>query len=184
MWISKPFHIKVLWLSEEPLGLDLARHGDDTAHEAVGSCLFCRQDDPSANRIWRQNETCFARYDNFPASDGHTEIVPKRHVESFFDLTQQELQDAFALILAVREDLARRFRPHGYTIGVNEGRAAGRTIDHLHIHVIPRKFGDVPDPRGGIRQIMPECFPDMWTGSPGQGTSSSSLGAVQPVVSQ
>jgi diadenosine tetraphosphate (Ap4A) HIT family hydrolase len=93
---------------------------------------------------------------------GHSEIIPKRHVESFFDLTPIEVQDAFALILKVRQELCTRFQPPGYTIGVNEGKAAGRTVDHLHIHVIPRYFGDVPDPRGGIRQVLPNFFPDQW----------------------
>ncbi|MEH0826780.1 MULTISPECIES: HIT family protein [unclassified Micromonospora] len=125
-------------------------------------CLFCRQDDARLNRISHRNETCFARLDNFPAAEGHTEVVPKRHVESFFDLTSEELQDAFALILAVRADLSQRLRPEGWTIGVNEGRAAGRSVDHLHIHVIPRRFGDVEDPAGGIRQILPNCDPDAW----------------------
>ena len=125
-------------------------------------CLFCRQDDARLNQISHRNATCFARLDNFPASEGHTEIVPKRHVESFFDLTAEELQDAFALILAVRADLSQRLQPEGWTIGVNEGRAAGRSVDHLHIHVIPRRFGDVEDPAGGIRQILPNCDPDAW----------------------
>lgn len=130
--------------------------------DLLPDCLFCRQEDPRLNRISHRNATCFARLDNFPASEGHTEIVPKRHVESFFDLTAAELHDAFSLILAVRADLSLRLRPEGYTIGVNEGRAAGRSIDHLHIHVIPRSFGDVENPAGGIRQILPNCDPDAW----------------------
>ncbi|MFY1636221.1 HIT family protein [Solwaraspora sp. WMMB335] len=135
----------------------------DVSDDPSVDCLFCRRDDPQLNRISHQNLTCFARLDNFPATEGHTEIVPKRHVESFFDLTPQELQDAYALILTVRTDLARRLRPQGYTIGINEGRAAGRSIDHLHIHVIPRRFGDVEDPAGGIRQVLPNCDPQAWT---------------------
>ncbi|HET8721998.1 MAG TPA: HIT family protein [Nitrospira sp.] len=126
-------------------------------------CLFCRRDDPSLNHVSHENATCFARYDNFPAAEGHSEIVPKRHVESLFDLTPAEVRDAFTLILAVRDELWTRFQPPGYTIGVNEGKAAGRTIDHLHIHVIPRYFGDVPDPRGGIRQVLPNFFPERWS---------------------
>nr|MDT0660927.1 HIT family protein [Micromonospora sp. DSM 115978] len=134
----------------------------DVSEDLSADCLFCRQDDARLNRISHQNATCFARLDNFPASEGHTEIVPKRHVESFFELTPEELKDAYALILTVRVDLSRRFQPQGYTIGINEGRAAGRSVDHLHIHVIPRWFGDVEDPAGGIRQILPNCDPDAW----------------------
>lgn len=136
------------------------------------NCLFCRQDDPRLNQISHRNATCFARLDNFPATEGHTEIVPKRHVESFFDLTSEELQDAFALILAVREDLSRRLHPEGYTIGVNEGRAAGRSIDHLHIHVIPRRFGDVENAEGGIRRVLPNCDPDLWRAATNTATAN------------
>jgi len=130
-------------------------------------CLFCQLNDTSINTILFQNRTCYVRYDNFPAAQGHVEIVPKRHVESFFDLTPRELRDAYALILEARGTLDRTTpAPQGYTIGVNEGMAAGRTIDHLHIHLIPRRTGDVTDPRGGIRQILPNSNPDEWS-SPG-----------------
>lgn len=134
----------------------------DLAENLSLNCLFCRQDDVRLNQISHQNATCVARLDNFPATEGHTEVLPRRHIESFFDLTPEELQDAFALILKVRADLSRRLQPQGYTIGINEGRAAGRSIDHLHIHVIPRRFGDVTNPAGGIRQILPHCDPGVW----------------------
>lgn len=140
-------------------------------------CLFCRQTDDRLNRISHQNATCFARLDNFPATDGHTEVIPKRHVESFFDLTPEELRDAFDLILRVRDDLTRRLQPHGYTIGINEGRAAGRSIDHLHIHIIPRRFGDVADPAGGIRQLFPNCDPVAW-----QAATDAALGLRDRVL--
>lgn len=136
-------------------------------------CLFCRRDDEQLNRISHQNSTCFARLDNFPAAEGHTEIVPKRHVESFFDLTPQEVLDAYELILTVRNDLGESLGPDGFTIGVNEGRAAGRSIDHLHIHVIPRRFGDVEDPAGGIRQILPNCDPQTWMAATAQALDKS-----------
>ncbi|MFY1650711.1 HIT family protein [Solwaraspora sp. WMMB762] len=134
----------------------------DVSEDLLVDCLFCRRDDEQLNRISHENATCFARLDNFPAAEGHTEIVPKRHIESFFDLTPQELQDTYELILMVRNDLTGKLRPDGYTIGINEGRAAGRSVDHLHVHVIPRWFGDVEDPAGGIRQILPNCDPQTW----------------------
>ncbi|WFE27978.1 HIT family protein [Solwaraspora sp. WMMD791] len=134
----------------------------DLHEDLPADCLFCRRDDRQLNCVSHENATCFARLDNFPAAEGHTEIVPKRHIESFFGLTPQEVRDAYELILVVRDDLAARLRPDGYTIGINEGRAAGRSIDHLHIHVIPRRFGDVEDPAGGIRQILPNCDPQAW----------------------
>lgn len=132
-----------------------------TPEEEEGlDCLFCNT---GASRIAMENGTFYARYDNFPASAGHVEIVPKRHVESFFGLTPAEVTDAYSLIAAVREALDAEHQPDGYTIGINEGRAAGRTIDHLHIHLIPRHHGDVPDPRGGIRRALPNGDPDRWT---------------------
>jgi len=128
-------------------------------------CLFCLKYSSQHNTIMIQNKSFFARYDNFPAAQGHVEIVPKRHVASFFDLTETEIREAFKLLLEAKEQLAVEYKPAGYTIGVNEGEAAGRSIDHLHIHLIPRYHGDVADPRGGIRQILPNCDPDLWASS-------------------
>ncbi|MEU5068828.1 HIT family protein [Streptomyces virginiae] len=130
--------------------------------QTPSDCLFCKQNQPDLNQIMSENKTFYARYDNFPATEGHVEIVPKRHVESFFDLTTKEVKDAYGLILSVKKTLSDKHDPDGYTIGINEGRAAGRTIDHLHIHLIPRRFGDVQDPRGGIRRAVPNCDPDQW----------------------
>ncbi|MEU1071885.1 MULTISPECIES: HIT domain-containing protein [unclassified Streptomyces] len=126
-------------------------------------CLFCRQADPEANRIMAENATCFARWDNYPAAPGHAEIVPKRHVESFFALTTDEITDMHWLLKAIRARIDDQHHPDGYTIGVNEGRAAGRTIDHAHLHLIPRWHGDVDDPRGGIRHVLPGTDCDQWT---------------------
>lgn len=133
-----------------------------TADAPPIGCLFCLRDDENLNTIIDANETCYARLDNFPATPGHVEIVPKRHVESFFDLSESEIIDAYALMRAVEKELFALHGPGGYTIGVNEGKVAGRSIDHLHIHLIPRYEGDVTDPRGGIRQIVPNFDPDTW----------------------
>ena len=133
------------------------RHGLSTP-----GCLFCEQNRPDLNNIFMENETCFARFDNFPATEGHAEIIPKRHVVSFFELSQREVSDAYALLVRAKTRLQEEHDPDGYTIGINEGRAAGRTVDHLHIHLIPRSFGDVRDPRGGIRQVVPNFTPDDW----------------------
>jgi diadenosine tetraphosphate (Ap4A) HIT family hydrolase len=129
-------------------------------HEA--GCIFCRMNDPELNRLLAVYDTCYARWDNFPAAKGHVEIVPKRHVESFFDLDADELPELYELIKVTQKHLSREYSPAGYTIGVNEGRAAGRTIDHLHIHIIPRYVDDVSDPRGGIRNVLPGVSPDLW----------------------
>jgi diadenosine tetraphosphate (Ap4A) HIT family hydrolase len=134
------------------------------ARPATGgtTCLFCRVDDESVNNIMVQSENFYVRYDNFPATDGHVEIVPKRHVESFFDLTSAEVGEAYGLMRQVRQRLRDNYRAEGYTIAVNDGRAAGRTVDHLHIHIVPRRTGDVPDPRGGFRRALPNFDPDRW----------------------
>ncbi|MFF1477373.1 HIT family protein [Streptomyces sp. NPDC058301] len=141
-----------------------------------GTCLFCEQDRPDLNRIMKQNKTFYARYDNFPAAEGHVEIVPKRHVESFFHLTARELRDAYSLIQLAQESISDEHHPDGYTIGINEGRAAGRTIDHLHIHLIPRHYGDVEDPRGGIRKAVPNCEPDEWMPEPSETPAEPAAG--------
>lgn len=133
----------------------------DTPRSMVG-CLFCRFEDRSVNTIFAQSENFYARLDNFPAVDGHVEIVPKKHIVSFFELTHDEIAEAYGLMTKAQKMLFERYRPAGYTIGINEGRAAGRSVDHLHIHLIPRHMGDVADPRGGIRQILPNCRPDDW----------------------
>lgn len=125
-------------------------------------CLFCQADDPSLNRILCQNDLFFARFDNFPANPGHIEIVPRRHVVSFFDLDEHEVLSAYTLMREARDLIDEKYFPEAYTIGVNDGKAAGRSIDHLHIHLIPRHHGDVDDPRGGIRRAAPNSDPDAW----------------------
>ncbi|RCG31866.1 HIT family protein [Sphaerisporangium album] len=144
------------------LGFRFAAFRRPKGDRTVTTCLFCHKDDPSLNRVMCENSNFYSRYDNFPATPGHIEIVPKRHVISFFDLSQREIKSAYSLIRQSQQILDRAHSPDGYTIGVNEGVAAGRSVDHLHIHVIPRYMGDVPDPRGGIRQIVPNCDPDAW----------------------
>jgi len=121
-------------------------------------CLFCERHDTTKHKIIAENEHAYARWDNFPVSDGHAEVVPKRHVVSFFQLTEQELLSMFSLLRIVVKKLEPHpayFIPNGYTIGINEGEAAGRTVHHCHMHLIPRYKGDVPNPRGGIRNIIP-----------------------------
>ena len=100
-------------------------------------------------------DTAVAVLDGFPIAEGHSLIIPKRHVELLFELPEDELLQAWSLVAKVRELLKRKYQPDGFNIGVNEGLAAGQTISHAHIHVIPRRTGDVPDPRGGIRWVIP-----------------------------
>ncbi len=135
---------------------------ENEAEPVTAECLFCHFDDASVNDVLFEGREIYVRWDNFPAAKGHVEVVPKRHVESYFSLTASEHAEVYALIKRAWHEIEEQFQPDGCTIGVNEGQAAGRTIDHLHIHLIPRYEGDVPDPRGGIRHVLPGTNPDEW----------------------
>jgi len=101
------------------------------------------------------NRLAFAIWDGFPVSPGHALVVPRRAVSSWWEATENERQDLVALIDEVKRLIEERFAPDGFNVGFNSGAAAGQTVDHLHLHVIPRYAGDVADPRGGIRHVVP-----------------------------
>ena len=101
------------------------------------------------------NALAFAIRDGFPVSPGHTLIVPRRLVATWFDATREEQVAMLELIDVVKALLDAELRPDGYNIGINAGAAAGQTVMHLHLHLIPRFAGDVPDPRGGVRHVIP-----------------------------
>lgn len=94
--------------------------------------------------------------DGFPISEGHTLIIPKRHIASFFECTAEERSALFTALDLARQELDHSLSPDGYNIGINDGPAAGQTVGHLHIHLIPRYRGDQTDPRGGVRWIFPD----------------------------
>jgi diadenosine tetraphosphate (Ap4A) HIT family hydrolase len=126
---------------------------------ALTDCPFCGI---SESRIVGENEHAVWIYDGFPVSPGHSLVIPKRHVRSFFDITVEERESLFAL-LDHAKGLADKVRnPHGFNIGINDGPAAGQTVPHLHIHLIPRFNGDQKDPRGGVRWVIPEKA-DYWS---------------------
>jgi diadenosine tetraphosphate (Ap4A) HIT family hydrolase len=116
-------------------------------------CPFCSL---PAERIVHDRPCAFAIRDGFPVSPGHTLLIPRRHVASFFEVTDVERTDLMSLLAAARDDLDREFHPAGYNIGINDGAAAGQTVPHLHIHLIPRYEGDRGDPRGGVRWVLPD----------------------------
>ena len=105
------------------------------------------------------NDHAMAFYDGFPITPGHTLIVPKRHISSFFEVTREEQTALLDLLAGMRQLLLKKQSPDAFNIGINDGSAAGQTIMHLHIHLIPRYAGDTDDPRGGVRWIMPEKAP-------------------------
>ena len=116
------------------------------------SCLFCEV--PEAEIII-DHELCFARWDKFPVSPGHLLIIPRRHFECVFDATGEEFSAIHAVLGLAKKEIEKEFRPDGYNIGVNDGQAAGQSVFHVHMHVIPRYRGDVDNPLGGVRRIMP-----------------------------
>jgi diadenosine tetraphosphate (Ap4A) HIT family hydrolase len=119
----------------------------------IQTCIFCNLDD---GRVIMGNDNSMAIYDGFPVTPGHTLIVPKRHIASFFDATKEEQTSMFGLLAKMRQRIQADLNPDGFNIGINDGTAAGQTVMHLHIHLIPRYNGDMPDPRGGVRWIFPD----------------------------
>jgi diadenosine tetraphosphate (Ap4A) HIT family hydrolase len=115
------------------------------------NCIFC--DYLRREKYIMENELAFAMYDNFPVNKGHMLVMPKRHYASYFDSTPEEIAAFNELIKRIKALLDFELKPDGYNIGINIGDAAGQTIFHLHIHIIPRYKGDVPNPRGGVRNL-------------------------------
>ena len=118
-------------------------------------CFFCDIQSSTDDKRITETDSFFSRFDDFPVSPGHAAIVPKKHVGSFFQLTKPELQELYDLLRQTKLLIDREHHPDGYNVGLNEGTAAGQTIAHVHVHLIPRYAGDVADPRGGIRNIIP-----------------------------
>lgn len=118
-------------------------------------CFFCDIQKEPDLQVFLESENFVARFDSFPVSKGHCEIIPRKHIDSFFDLTDKEAAEMMRLTKQVREILDKEFTPDAYNIGINDGEAAGRTIPHFHLHIIPRYKGDVTNPRGGVRNVIP-----------------------------
>lgn len=114
-------------------------------------CIFCEK--LNKNEYILENELAVAIFDAFPVNKGHMLIIPKRHFASFFEATSQEVLSCMELVNKAKQYLDNEYNPDGYNIGINVGEAAGQTIFHLHIHIIPRYMGDVENPRGGIRKL-------------------------------
>lgn len=116
-------------------------------------CPFC---DPEADRIIFKNDLAIVIEDKYPISPGHSLIIPCRHILSIFDVNEHELSAIWSLIIETRQHINRRQSIDGFNLSVNIGEAAGQTVQHAHIHIIPRIFGDVEDATGGVRWIMPK----------------------------
>jgi len=116
-------------------------------------CPFCH---PNPSEVIASSRHAIAIRDHYPVSPGHTLVILREHGSSLSDLGATVREDAWRLADEVRQALCDEMSPDGFNIGVNEGAAAGQTVLHAHIHVIPRFDGDVPDPRGGIRWVIPD----------------------------
>ena len=127
------------------------------------NCPFCQiYTDDVQQRIWHRSEHGFAIRDGFPLTEGHALVIPNQHVGSFFELSSEIQADLITLVSRVRDELIQEFGIKDVNIGINDGPLAGQTVPHCHIHVIPRRAGDVDDPRGGVRWILPEKA-DYWS---------------------
>jgi diadenosine tetraphosphate (Ap4A) HIT family hydrolase len=118
------------------------------------NCIFCEINE-TKSRIILQNSYAFAISDQYPVSQGHTLIILKRHVPSIFEASSEEISAIFDLTNQVQKILSKQFKPDGYNVGFNDLKAAGQSIPHCHMHIIPRYQGDVKNPRGGIRGVIP-----------------------------
>ena len=116
------------------------------------TCPFCN---PSKLRVLHESMDSVAFWDNYPSSDGHVLVVPRKHVSGICDLPGWQYDDLWRVACTARSFIAEAYGVKAFTIGVNDGVEAGQTVDHAHIHIIPRRAGDVEDPRGGIRWVLP-----------------------------
>ena len=121
------------------------------------TCVFCAR--IAAGELVAENGSAVAFADTFPLSRGHCLIVPRRHESNFFALTPAEQAATWALLAPTRQYVERDGPPDDYNIGVKVGEAAGQTVAHAHVHLIPRYRGDVADPRGGVRWVLPARAP-------------------------
>lgn len=115
------------------------------------SCIFC-----DMKGYILENDLAYAIFDKFPVNKGHMLFIPKRHVKDFFDITNKEREAIFKLVDEGKKLLDEKYSPDGYNVGVNCGEVSGQTVMHVHVHLIPRYFGDTDCPKGGVRGVIPD----------------------------
>ena len=116
-------------------------------------CLFCNV---SESGCTHENDLAYASYDSYPVSNHHCLIIPKRHIKDYFDLSKEELMACDKLIKTVKDEiLAKDKSVKGFNLGTNIGKVSGQSILHCHFHLIPRREGDVENPQGGVRSVIP-----------------------------
>ena len=114
-------------------------------------CIFCRRVD-----LIYQGHLAYISLDKYPASPGHALIIPNRHVPIYFDCTDKEISELWELVKHAKGMIEKDHMPDSYNIGINVSKVAGQSVPHTHIHLIPRYEGDVADPRGGVRNVIPK----------------------------
>jgi len=130
------------------------RHYNQLARNENFDCPFCNPD--SQSELILESATAYALFDKFPVSKGHTLIIPKKHCADYFQLTFKEQSACWFMLNKAKEILKRTLKPDGFNVGININESAGQTIPHVHIHLIPRYSGDVEEPEGGVRGVIPE----------------------------
>ena len=130
------------------------------ANEPIRECPFCA---PLGNQVFLEDPLALALWDRYPVSPGHCLIVPRRHFPGLFQATADEALALWKLAAQAHDKIRAQHSPDGFNIGINDGIAAGQTVLHAHLRIIPRYAGDAPDPRGGIRWVIPSKA-DYWNG--------------------
>lgn len=129
-------------------------HFNQIKKKENSECPFCNPD--SKRELIVESATAYSIFDKFPVNKGHALIIPKKHCSNYFDLSFKEQSACLFMLNKVKEIVSNKFNPDGFNVGINIGDAAGQTIPHVHIHVIPRYKGDIEDPRGGVRGVIPD----------------------------
>lgn len=117
-------------------------------------CFFCKC--INKKDFMLENEYAIARFDDFPVNKGHLEVIPKRHIKDWWEANDEERKAIFDLLDEAKKRVDLKYQPDGYNIGMNLGKSAGQSVMHLHVHLIPRYNGDVDNPRGGVRAVIPQ----------------------------
>lgn len=116
------------------------------------NCPFC---EPELERVFYESDLVLGLWDGFPVSPGHALLVPRRHVQDWLSASPEERLALCNAVAVAYSTILERYAPAGFNLGVNNGAAAGQTVFHLHVHIIPRYAGDLEDPRGGVRNVLP-----------------------------
>ena len=126
----------------------------------ISDCPFCLiAEESNENELIAVNRSAVAFFDKYPVSQGHALVIPKRHEGNFFRLLPEEQLDVWKLLNEVHLVLSDMFQPDGFNVGINVAEAGGQTVEHAHVHLIPRYGGDIEDPRGGVRWVIPGKAP-------------------------